>query len=83
MEVDRWGRTYINGTRPGTILRVGRDGKGLREWLVPDPLPATTRKGWSGLAVVRETGGDTMLAVDGDGRLYRFDLKGRQVWGGR
>jgi hypothetical protein len=81
VEVDRWGRTYIVGTWPGTILRVGKDGKGSREWLVPDPLPATTQKGWSGLAVVRETGGDTMLAVDGDGRLYRFDLKERQDTG--
>ncbi|KAK4236412.1 hypothetical protein C8A03DRAFT_45591 [Achaetomium macrosporum] len=75
IERDRWGRTYIVGTWPGTILRVGRDGHGLREWLVPDPLPAIPQKGYSGLAVVRETGGDTMLAVDGDGRLYRFDLR--------
>ncbi|KAK3311063.1 uncharacterized protein B0T15DRAFT_520288 [Chaetomium strumarium] len=78
IEHDRWGRTYIVGTWPGTILRVERDGRGLREWLVPDPLPETPQKGYSGLAVVRETGGDTMLAVDGDGRLYRFDLAEEQ-----
>jgi hypothetical protein len=81
VEHDRWGRTYVVGTWPGTILRVGADGKGLREWLVPEPLPATTVKGWSGLAVVRETGGETMLAVDGDGGLYRFELREREDTG--
>ncbi|KAG7292007.1 hypothetical protein NEMBOFW57_002038 [Staphylotrichum longicolle] len=75
VEHDRWGRTYIMGTYPGTILRVDRDGSGLTEWSVPEPLPPTRQKGWSGVAVVRETGGETMLAVDGDGRIYRFDLR--------
>jgi hypothetical protein len=83
VETDRWGRTYVVGTWPGTILRVGADGSGLREWLVPEPLPPTTVKGWSGLAVVKETGGRTMLGVDGDGRFYRFDLKEREDETGR
>lgn len=80
VEHDRWGRTYIVGTWPGTILRVERDGTGLREWLVPDPLPPTTQRGYSGLAVVAQSGGRTMLTVNGTG-LFRFELREEQERG--
>ncbi|GAB1311477.1 hypothetical protein MFIFM68171_01687 [Madurella fahalii] len=79
---DAWGRTYVVGTWPGTILRVDERGTEVAEWVVPEPLPPTTVKGYSGIAVVRETGSREMLAVDGDGRLKRFDLargRGRAV----
>lgn len=82
VEHDAWGRTYVVGTWPGTILRIDARGRQVAEWVVPEPLPPTTVKGYSGIAVVRETGSREMLAADGDGRLKRFELargRGRPV----
>ncbi|KXX75844.1 hypothetical protein MMYC01_206629 [Madurella mycetomatis] len=82
VEHDAWGRTYVVGTWPGTILRIDERGHRVTELVVPEPLPPTTVKGYSGIAVVKETGSREMLAVDGDGRLKKFDLargKGRVV----
>ncbi|KAK4189075.1 hypothetical protein QBC35DRAFT_381130, partial [Podospora australis] len=73
VEHDRRGNTYIVGTHPGTVIKVEKHGKKLAEWYVPYPMPPTTKKGFSGLAVVRGT--EIMLATDGDGRLYKFDLR--------
>ncbi|KAK4175314.1 hypothetical protein QBC36DRAFT_190221 [Triangularia setosa] len=73
IEHDKRGNTYIVGTYPGVIIRVDKNGKKLTEWYLHQPLSPTTRKGYSGLAVVRGT--DIMLASDGDGMLYRFDLR--------
>lgn len=73
VETDRRGNTYIVGTYPGVILRADKTGKKLTEWYLHPSLTPTTRKGFSGLAAVRDT--DIMLATDGDGKLYRFDLK--------
>ncbi|KAK4461219.1 hypothetical protein QBC42DRAFT_306516 [Cladorrhinum samala] len=73
VETDKRGNTYIVGTFPGAIIRADKKGKKLTEWYLHEPLAPTTRKGYSGLAVVRDT--DLMLATDGDGKLYKFDLK--------
>lgn len=73
VEHDKRGNTYIVGTYPGVIIRVDKNGRKLTEWYLHRPLSPTTRKGYSGLAVVKGT--DIMLASDGDGKLYRFDLR--------
>lgn len=80
MKYDPKRRKVIVGTHPGTVIRVDKNGRKLTEWYVSRPLPPSTKKGFSGLAVVKDT--EIMLATDGDGRLYKFDLreeKGRPV----
>ncbi|KAK3321782.1 hypothetical protein B0H66DRAFT_552657 [Apodospora peruviana] len=71
IETDRRGNTYVVGTWPGTIMRADARGKAVKPWYVPDPLPPTTQKGFSGLASV----GENLLSVDGDGQIYRFDMR--------
>ncbi|KAK1759934.1 hypothetical protein QBC47DRAFT_373335 [Echria macrotheca] len=73
VETDRRGNTYIVGTWPGTVLRVDKHGRAVRNWYLPDPMPPTTQKGFSGLAAVPGT--EILLSNDGDGHLYRFDMR--------
>lgn len=73
VETDRRGNTYIVGTWPGTILRADKHGKAVRNWYLPDLMPPTTKKGFSGLAAVPGT--EMLLSNDGDGRIYRFDMR--------
>lgn len=73
VETDRRGNTYIVGTWPGTVLKVDKHGKAVGNWYLPDPMPPTTKKGFSGLAAVPGT--EILLSNDGDGRLYRFDMR--------
>ncbi|KAK4226213.1 hypothetical protein QBC38DRAFT_367104, partial [Podospora fimiseda] len=85
VETDKKGNTYVVGTYPGVIIKIDKSGKKMEEWYLHEPLIPTSRKGYSGLAVVRrpsEKDGEIMLAVDGDGKLYKFDLeksKGKPV----
>ncbi|KAK3991267.1 hypothetical protein QBC44DRAFT_323937 [Cladorrhinum sp. PSN332] len=86
VETDKRGNTYVVGTYPGVIIRIDKTGKRMDEWYLNSPLVPTTRKGFTGIAVVRGSGFNTqtekekekekeaMLATDGDGRLYKFDL---------
>jgi len=74
VETDLRGNTYVVGTFPGTILRADNKGKAITPWyLPPPPFPPTTKKGFSGLASVPNT--DVLLSADGDGQLYRFDMR--------
>lgn len=73
IETDRRGNTYVVGTWPGTLLKADAQGKTIEAWYLPDPLPPTTQAGFGGLAVVPGT--DILLANNGDGRLYLFDMK--------
>ncbi|KAK0730213.1 hypothetical protein B0H67DRAFT_478833 [Lasiosphaeris hirsuta] len=73
VETDRRGNTYIVGTFPGTVLKVDKHGTAVTPWYVPDPLPPTTKKGFGGLAAV--PGSEILLSNDGDGRIYRFDMR--------
>ncbi|KAK0648080.1 hypothetical protein B0T16DRAFT_326627 [Cercophora newfieldiana] len=72
VETDRRGNTYVVGTWPGTVLRVDKTGKKVKEWYVPKPLPPTTERGIGGLAVVKGT--EVLLASGPDGGLLRFDM---------
>ncbi|KAK0630859.1 hypothetical protein B0T17DRAFT_572834 [Bombardia bombarda] len=75
VEHDKRGNTYVVGTFPGTVMRADREGRAVGPWYLPEPFPnTTTRWGFSGLAAV---GGESevLLANDGDGRLYRFDMR--------
>jgi len=73
VETDRRGNTYVVGSWPGTVLRADRHGKAVRPWYLPNPLPPTTKIGFGGLAAVPGT--EMLLSMDGDGKLYRFDLR--------
>ncbi|KAK0725983.1 hypothetical protein B0H67DRAFT_642330 [Lasiosphaeris hirsuta] len=53
--------------------RRGNTYVAVRPWYLPDPLPPTTKMGFGGLAAVPGT--EILLSVDGDGRLYRFDMR--------
>lgn len=55
------------------LLRADRRGKTVRPWYLPDPLPPTAQIGFGGLAAVPGT--DVLLSVDGDGKLYPFDMR--------
>lgn len=74
VEHDRDGNIYIVGTYPGTLLRVGGDGDGLKPWFLPaaDELANTTNAGFGGLVSIR--GQDLLLTNNNaDGQIYRFD----------
>ena len=74
VETDRRGNTYVVGTWPGTILRADRHGRSIKNWYLPEPLPPTTKVGFGGLVAVGGTS-EVLLANDGDGQLYRFDMR--------
>ncbi|KAI3396716.1 hypothetical protein diail_11743 [Diaporthe ilicicola] len=74
VEHDRDQNVYIVGTYPGTVLRVDKDGNGLKPWFLPpaDKLANTTEAGFGGLASIREK--DVLLTNNNaDGQIYRFD----------
>lgn len=74
VEHDKDGNIYIVGTYPGTVLRVDKDGNGLKPWFLPaaDELANTTKAGFGGLASIRER--DLLLTNNNvDGQIYRFD----------
>jgi len=73
VETDRRGNTYVVGSWPGTVLRVGRGGRGVKPWYLPVPMPKTTEVGFGGLAAVLGT--EVLLSVDGKGGLWRFDMR--------
>ena len=70
VEHDARGNTYVVGTWPGSILRVSPNGRAVDEWYPPQTKD-TTKRGFGGLVAL----GETLLSNDGDGRLYRFDLR--------
>ncbi|KAH8770863.1 hypothetical protein F5883DRAFT_666311 [Diaporthe sp. PMI_573] len=74
VEHDKDGNIYIVGTYPGTVLRVDKDGNGLKPFFLPpaDELANTTNAGFGGLASIREL--DLLLTNNiADGQIYRFD----------
>lgn len=74
VEHDKDENIYIVGTYPGTVLRVDKDGNGLKPWFMPpaDELANTTNAGFAGLASIRER--DVLLTNNNaDGQIYRFD----------
>ncbi|KAK3347765.1 trichothecene biosynthesis enzyme [Neurospora tetraspora] len=79
VETDRRGNTYVVGTFPGTILRADKHGREIKEWYLPDPFPTVTpgtpfaKGGFGGLAAVPGT--EILLSNDGDGQIYRFDMR--------
>lgn len=73
VETDARGNTYIVGTFPSSILRVDPAGRAAVPWYPPQTTD-TTVDGYGGLVAV----GDTLLTNDGDGRIYRFDMRAAQ-----
>ncbi|KAK1773117.1 hypothetical protein QBC45DRAFT_447134 [Copromyces sp. CBS 386.78] len=63
VETDGRGNTYVVGTFPGTVLRVDKHGREIKEWYVPQPFPEITqgvpfaKRGFGGLAAVPRDGG--------------------------
>lgn len=74
IETDPQGNTYVVGTFPSTILRADKHGRQIKNWYLPDPLPPTTQKGLSGLAMVPHT--NILLSADSTtGDVFRFDTR--------
>ncbi|PKS11146.1 hypothetical protein jhhlp_002907 [Lomentospora prolificans] len=71
VEHDSRGNTYIVGTFPGTIMKADKRGKSVTPWYLPQEIKPTTRRGYGGLAAL----GDILLTNDGDGQIYRFDMR--------
>lgn len=74
VEHDKDQNIYIVGTYPGTVLRVDKDGNGLKPWFLPaaDELANTTVAGFAGLASIPQQ--DVLLTNNNvDGQIYRFD----------
>jgi len=70
VEHDRRGNTYVVGTWPSSILRIDRDAKHVVPWYPPQTT-VTTDRGYGGLAAA----GEVLLTNDGDGQIYRFDMR--------
>jgi hypothetical protein len=68
---DRHGNTWVCGTWPGTILKIGKTGKKIEEWYVPEVVNRTVM----GFTGIESIGDDTLLVVDGSkGAVFRFDM---------
>ncbi|KAF7589030.1 hypothetical protein BBP40_004818 [Aspergillus hancockii] len=66
---DLYGNTFVVGTFPTSIVKVGPNGSTATPWYL-EPHPNQTIHGLTGLAA----SGNTLLATDGsDGQLYRFN----------
>ena len=83
VETDRRGNTYVVGTFPGTILRADKHGRDITKWYLPSPFPTPPvpgvpfkKRGFGGLAAVPGT--EILLSNDGDGQIYRFDMRSRK-----
>lgn len=65
---------YVVGTFPGTVLRVDKNGNGLKGWFLPDAagLANTTVAGFGGIESIPA---EDLLLVNNnaDGQIYRFD----------
>lgn len=69
---DKNENVYVVGTFPGTILRVDKDGNGLKGWFLPADLTNTTVAGFGGIESIPAQ--DILLVNNNaDGQLYRFD----------
>ncbi|KAB8220168.1 hypothetical protein BDV33DRAFT_231121 [Aspergillus novoparasiticus] len=67
---DTNGNTFVVGTFPASIVKVGPNGSTAIPWYL-QPQPNQTVPGLSGLAAK----GDILLGTDGsDGQLYRFNM---------
>ncbi|GAB1192588.1 hypothetical protein APSETT444_001781 [Aspergillus pseudonomiae] len=67
---DAHGNTFVVGTFPASIIKVGPNGSTAIPWYL-QPQPNQTVPGLSGLAAR----GDILLGTDGsDGQLYRFNM---------
>ncbi|KAE8310313.1 hypothetical protein BDV41DRAFT_590448 [Aspergillus transmontanensis] len=67
---DSHGNTFVVGTFPASIVKVGPNGSTAIPWYL-QPQPNQTVPGLSGLAAK----GDILLGTDGsDGQLYRFNM---------
>ncbi|KAE8337938.1 hypothetical protein BDV24DRAFT_153957 [Aspergillus arachidicola] len=67
---DTHGNTFVVGTFPASIVKVGPNGSTAIPWYL-QPQPNQTVPGLSGLAAK----GDILLGTDGsDGQLYRFNM---------
>ncbi|KOC10506.1 hypothetical protein AFLA70_20g004751 [Aspergillus flavus AF70] len=67
---DTRGNTFVVGTFPASIVKVGPNGSTAIPWYL-QPQPNQTVPGLSGLAAK----GDILLGTDGsDGQLYRFNM---------
>ncbi|KAE8327503.1 hypothetical protein BDV39DRAFT_214965 [Aspergillus sergii] len=67
---DSHGNTFVVGTFPASIVKVGPNGATAIPWYL-QPQPNQTVPGLSGLAAK----GDILLGTDGsDGQLYRFNM---------
>ncbi|RMZ37431.1 hypothetical protein AFCA_004430 [Aspergillus flavus] len=67
---DTRGNTFVVGTFPASIVKVGPNGSAAIPWYL-QPQPNQTVPGLSGLAAK----GDILLGTDGsDGQLYRFNM---------
>lgn len=65
---------YVVGTFPGTVLRVDKNGNGLKGWFLPDAaaLANTTVAGFAGIESIPAK--DLLLVNHiADGEIYRFD----------
>ncbi len=51
-------------------MRIDKDGRNLIAWYPPH-TNVTTKQGYGGLAAI----GDILLTNDGDGQIYRFDMR--------
>lgn len=67
---DTHGNTFVVGTFPTSIVKVGSNGSTAISWYL-QPQPNQTVPGLSGLAA----SGDILLSTDSsDGQLYRFNM---------
>ncbi|KAE8382448.1 hypothetical protein BDV26DRAFT_299382 [Aspergillus bertholletiae] len=70
---DTHGNTFVVGTFPTSIVKVGPNGSTALPWYL-QPQPNQTVAGLSGIAA----SGDMLLATDSsDGQLYRFNMTER------
>lgn len=79
---DKSENIYVVGTFPGTVLRVDKNGDGLKGWFLPDAvsLANTTVAGFGGIESIPA---EDLLLVNNnaDGQLYRFDSVGSSETG--